>query len=159
MRLDNILEFWERQQMVIAGNTLTMTPGLPYAKAAQQACPWRQAVAVVDDCGFTMVMGEMATAVMHKLSIKVILLKNNWLEMVRFEQHGMSDSPYGISLQTIDFAGHAEVYKAECYRWTSPDDVELTLWKALASKKPTLVEFTVDPGEPPLDADQFKELL
>lgn len=151
------LEFRERQQMANAGNLSTMAPGLPYAIAAQLAYPWRQSVAIVGDGSFTMLMGEMATAVRHKLPVKVVVLKNNSMGMVRFEQEGEGYQAYGVDLQPIDFAGYAEACGAEGYRCARPDEVESTLRKAMASRKPALVEFTVDPDEVPLDPTQFKE--
>jgi pyruvate dehydrogenase (quinone)/pyruvate decarboxylase len=64
----------------------TMAPGLPFDIAAQFAYPNRQSIAVVGDGGFAMFMAELNTAVQHRLPIKIILLKNNSLSEVRFEQ-------------------------------------------------------------------------
>ena len=61
----------------VSGTFATMACGLPYAIAAQIAFPERQSVAFVGDGGFTMLMGEFATAVQYNLPIKVIILKNN----------------------------------------------------------------------------------
>ena len=63
-----------------------MAPGLPYAIAAQVAYPGRQSVAFVGDGGFTMLMGEFATAVKYRLPIKVVIIKNNTLGMIKWEQ-------------------------------------------------------------------------
>ncbi len=153
------LEFRGRQQLAIAGNMATMAPGLPYAVAAQLAYPWRQSVALTGDGGFTMLMGEMATAVRYDLPIKVFVFKNNGLEMVRFEQEGAGNPSYGVELQPIDFAGYAVACGAEGYRCVTPDEVEPTLKKALASKRPTLVELTVDPDELPMEPEQFREAM
>ena len=63
----------KRDQMFsCSGNLATMAPGLPYAIAAQMAYPGRQSVAFVGDGGFTMLMGEFATAVKYRLPIKVV---------------------------------------------------------------------------------------
>src|SRR5205814_325256 len=59
-------------QFSCSGNLATMAPGLPYAVAAQAAFPGRQVVAFVGDGGFTMLMGEVATAVKYDLPVKVI---------------------------------------------------------------------------------------
>src|SRR5438876_3554152 len=69
-----------------SGNLATMGAGLPYAIAAQIAFPERQSVAFVGDGGFTMLMGEFATAVKYRLPIKVVVLKNNTLGMIKWEQ-------------------------------------------------------------------------
>ena len=67
-----------RQMFSCSGNLATMAPGLPYAIGAQVAYPDRQVVAFVGDGGFTMLMGELLTAVKYNLPIKVIIIKNNY---------------------------------------------------------------------------------
>src|SRR5207253_9227589 len=69
-----------------SGNLASMAPGLPYAIAAQVAYPGRQSVAFVGDGGFTMLMGEFATAVKYRLPVKVVIIKNNVLGMIKWEQ-------------------------------------------------------------------------
>ena len=70
----------------VSGTLASMACGLPYAIAAQIAYPERQCIAFVGDGGFTMLMGEFATAVQYNLPIKVIIIKNNTLGMIRWEQ-------------------------------------------------------------------------
>jgi pyruvate dehydrogenase (quinone)/pyruvate oxidase len=75
-------------------------PGLPYAIAAQIAYPGRQSVAFVGDGGFTMLMGEFATAVKYKLPIKVVVIKNNVYGMIKWEQMVFLGNPeYGVQLE------------------------------------------------------------
>src|SRR6185437_5898464 len=62
-----------------SGNLATMACGLPYANAAALAYPGRQVVAFVGDCGFTMLMGELATAMKYGLDVKIVVIKNNVL--------------------------------------------------------------------------------
>src|SRR5256714_13027884 len=82
-----------------------MAPGFPYACAAQIAYPDRQCVAFVGDGGFTMLMGEFATAVKYGLPIKVVIFKNNSLGQIKWEQMVFLGNPeYGCELQPIDFA-------------------------------------------------------
>ena len=69
-----------------SGNLATMAPGLPYAIGAQVAYPDRQVVAFVGDGGFTMLMGDFATAVKYELPIKVVIIKNNTLGQIKWEQ-------------------------------------------------------------------------
>ena len=144
------------QRLALSGNLATMGPGLPYAIAAQVAFPDRLCVAMVGDGGFTMLMGEMATAVRYNLPIKVVVFKNNSLSMDRFEQEEMGYPPFGDSLQPIDFARVAEACGAEGYRCAKSDDVEPVLRKAFASKRPAVIEVMVDPDEPPLPPDKVK---
>jgi len=145
-----------RQQITVSGNLATMAPALPYAIAAQVAFPGRQSIALAGDGGFTMLMAEMATAVLYELPIKVIVFKNNSLSMDRFEQEEMGYKPYGDSLQPIDFAKIAEACGAEGYRCDKPSEVPSTLKQAFASKRPAVIEVSVDPDEPPLPPDKVK---
>jgi pyruvate dehydrogenase (quinone) len=142
------------QQIAVSGNLATMAPGLPYCIAAQIAYPGRQCVAFVGDGGFTMLMGEMATAVRYKLPIKVIIFKNNILAMDKFEQEEIGSKDYGIDLQPIDFVKIAEACGAEGYRITKPNEVEAIIRKALASPNPAVIEVSVDPEEDPVPPDK-----
>ena len=71
------------QMHSLSGTLASMANGLPYAIAAQIAYPERQVVAFVGDGGFTMLMGEFATCVKYKLPIKVVIVKNNSLGMIK----------------------------------------------------------------------------
>jgi pyruvate dehydrogenase (quinone) len=89
----------------VSGTLASMACGLPYAIAAQMIYPERQCVAFVGDGGFMMLMAEFATAVQYNLPIKVIILKNNTLGMIRWEQMGYLGNPeYGVEFTPIDLA-------------------------------------------------------
>ena len=141
------------QQFSCSGNLATMAPGLPYAIAAQVAYPDRQCVAFVGDGGFTMLMGEFATAVKHNLPITVVVIKNNTLGMIKWEQMVFLGNPeYGCELQPIDFVKVAEACGGAGFRCEKPDEVRPVLEAALAANRPALVEAVVDPFEPPMPA-------
>ena len=92
----------------ISGTLATMACGLPYAIAAQVAYPDRQCVAFVGDGGFSMLMAEFVTAVKYKLPIKVVIIKNNTLGQIKWEQMVFLGNPeFGCDLQPIDFAAFA----------------------------------------------------
>ena len=92
-----------------SGNLATMAPGLPYAIGAQAAYPDRQVVAFVGDGGFTMLMGDFVTAVKHELPIKVVIIKNNTLGQIKWEQMIFLGNPeYEVALHPIDFVKFAE---------------------------------------------------
>ena len=74
------------QMHSLSGNLATMAPGLPYTLAAQLAYPDRQCVGFVGDGGFSMLMAEFSTAVKYKLPIKVVIIKNNTLGQIKWEQ-------------------------------------------------------------------------
>lgn len=142
------------QQFSCSGTLASMAPGLPYAIAAQIAFPERQVIAFVGDGGFTMLMGELATAVKYQLPITVIVIKNNTYGMIKWEQMVFLGNPeYGCELQPIDFVGFARACGARGFHCERPADVRPTLQEALEvarrERVPTLVEALVDPFEPP----------
>ena len=86
-----------------------MACGLPYAIGAQVAYPDRQVVAFVGDGGFSMLMADFATAVKYELPIKVVVIKNDVLGQIKWEQMVFLGNPeFGVELQPIDFAKVAE---------------------------------------------------
>jgi pyruvate dehydrogenase (quinone) len=96
------------QMYSVSGTLASMANGLPYTIAAQSAYPHRQCVAFVGDGGFSMLMAEFATAVKYRLPIKVIVIKNNTLGQIKWEQMVFLGNPeYGCDLQPIDFAAFA----------------------------------------------------
>jgi len=144
------------QQITVCGNLASMGPGLPYAIASQLAFPKRQCIAMVGDGSFTMLMGEMATAVRYNLPVKTIVFKNNALILDGFEQEEIGNERYGIALQPIDFAKIAEACGAEGYKCSHPDELESVLSKAFASSKPCVIEVDIDPDTPPDPAEKIK---
>ncbi|MHB8568469.1 MAG: thiamine pyrophosphate-dependent enzyme [Nitrososphaerales archaeon] len=142
-----------KQMFSLSGTLASMANGMSYAIGAQVAYPDRQVVAFVGDGGFTMLMGEFSTAVKYNLPIKIIVIKNGALGMIRWEQIGFLGHPeYGVKFQDIDFAKFAEACGGVGYRVEKFEDVRPTLAKALQEKRPTLIEAVVDPNEPPFPA-------
>jgi pyruvate dehydrogenase (quinone) len=137
------------QQLTSPGMLASMGPGLPFAIAAQFAYPHRQSVAIVGDGGFAMLMAELSTAVQHDLPVKVILLKNNSLSEVRFEQEELGYPAYGCDLSPIDFTAFAKACGADGFRCSTPSEVRPAIEAALRSPRAALVEAIVDPNEPP----------
>jgi pyruvate dehydrogenase (quinone) len=135
----------------LSGTLASMACGLPYAIAAQVAFPERQSVAFVGDGGFTMLMGEFATAVQYNLPVKVIVIKNNTLGMIRWEQMAFLGNPeYGVEFTPIDYSKFAEACGGKGYVLKEPAEVKPIMRKALKEKKPTIVEAYVDPFDPPM---------
>ncbi|HEV3139430.1 MAG TPA: thiamine pyrophosphate-dependent enzyme, partial [Vicinamibacterales bacterium] len=147
------IEIKRNQLFSCSGNLASMAPGLPYAIAAQIAYPGRQSVAFVGDGGFTMLMGEFATALKYRLPIKVVVIKNNVLGMIKWEQMVFLGNPeYGVSLEPIDFVRFAEACGAVGFRCERPDEVRSALEAMLLADGPALCEAVVDPFEPPMPA-------
>ena len=139
------------QMYSLSGTLATMANGVPYAIAAQLAHPQRQVVAFVGDGGFTMLMGELATAVKYQLPIKIVVVKNNTLGMIKWEQLVFEGNPeYGCELQPIDFAGVARAFGAGAFTIEDPEQCGAILDQALATPGPTVIEAVVDPFVPPM---------
>jgi len=139
------------QMYSLSGNLATMAVGLPYALAAQYAYPNRQVIAFVGDGAFTMLGFEMLTAVKYKLPVKVVVLKNNYLGQIKWEQMVMLGNPeYGVKLQPMDFTKFAEACGAYGMRVEEPGDVPTTLDRFLDLPGPAVLEAVVDPLTPPL---------
>jgi pyruvate dehydrogenase (quinone) len=138
-------------QFSASGTLATMANGLPYSIGAAVAHPGRQIVCFAGDGGFTMLMGELATIVKYRLPIKVIIIKNNSLGMIKWEQIAFEGNPqYGVELQPIDFAAFARACGAAGYSVSNPSLVSSVLREAFAHPGPAVVEAVVDPHEPPL---------
>jgi pyruvate dehydrogenase (quinone)/pyruvate oxidase len=144
----------QRGQMhSLSGNLATMAAGLPYAIAAQVAYPDRQVVAFVGDGGFSMLMAEIATCVKYQLPVKVVIVKNNTLGQIKWEQIVFLGNPeYGCELQPMDFALFARACGATGFTIDNPADCGRMLEEALATPGPVVVQGVVDPFEPPLPA-------
>ncbi|HEU5019321.1 MAG TPA: thiamine pyrophosphate-dependent enzyme [Pseudolabrys sp.] len=150
-----------------SGNLATMACGLPYAVAAAVAYPRRQVVAFIGDGGLTMLMGELATVRKYDLNVKVIVIKNNTLGQIKWEQMVFLGNPeYVCELQPIDFATVAKGFGLQAFTIDDPKSCAETLRQALATPGPVLVEAVVDPNEPPMppkitmeDAKNFGEAL
>lgn len=156
------LELRGDQLWTCSGTLATMAPGLPYAIAAQIAHPERQVVALVGDGGLTMLMGELATAAKYELPIVVVVLRNDSLGMIKWEQMVFLGNPeYGCELPPIDFVGVAEACGGIGIRLEKPKEAKRTLRHALGAarkeRRPVLVEAVVDPYEPPQPARIKKE--
>lgn len=135
-----------------SGSLATMGCGVPYAIAAQIAYPERQSIAFVGDGGFTMLMSEFATAVQYQLPIKVIVLNNKILGMIRWEQMAFLGNPeYGIEFSQIDFVKIAEACGGKGFSITKMKEVKPVIHEALMEKNvPVIVDAHVDPFEAPL---------
>lgn len=142
------------QMHTLSGTLATMAPGLPYTIAAQLAYPDRQCIGFVGDGGFTMLMGELATAVKYKLPIKIFIIRNNTLGQIKWEQMVFLGNPeFGCDLDpNIDFAMYARACGASGFSIKDPKQCGNIVEQALDTPGPVIVEAFVDPNEPPLPA-------
>lgn len=145
------IEMRDRMQFSLSGTLATMANGLPYSIGAAVAYPGRQVVCIVGDGGFTMLMGEVATLVKYNLPVKVIIIKNDVLGMIKWEQMVLEGNPqFGVQLQPINFAAYARACGAGGFTIEKRQEAEAVLREALAYDGPAIVEAVVDPNEPPL---------
>jgi pyruvate dehydrogenase (quinone) len=139
------------QMCSLSGNLATMANGFPYAIAAQVAFPDRQCVAFVGDGAFTMLMGEFVNCVAHDLPVKVIVIKNNSLGQIKWEQMVFLGNPeYGCDLAPIDFAAFARACGGKGFTIKDPAECGDILEAALNEPGPVIVDAYVDPHEPPM---------
>lgn len=138
------------QMYSVSGTMASMACGLTYAIAAQIAYPDRQCVAFVGDGGFSMLMPEFATCVKYQLPIKIIIIKNNTLGQIKWEQMIFLGNPeYGCELQPIDYAAFARACGGVGFTIDDPAQCGDILEEALNTPGPVIVDAIVDPYEPP----------
>lgn len=136
-----------------SGNLATMACGFPYAIGAQAAYPDRTVVAFVGDGAFTMLMGELATCVKYKLPVKIVVIKNDVLGQIKWEQMVFLGNPeYVCELQPIDFAAVARGFGVSSFTINTPGECGPVIDSALSVRGPALIEAIVDPNEPPMPA-------
>jgi len=134
-----------------SGNLATMACGLPYAIAAAIAHPERQVIAFVGDGGLSMLLGELATCVKYQLDVKIVVIKNNTLGQIKWEQMVFLGNPeYVCDLQPIDFATVARGFGITSFTIDDPAHCRAIMTQATSMKGPVLIEAVVDPHEPPM---------
>jgi len=125
-----------------SGGLGTMGFGFPAAMGAQAAFPGRLVLCVAGDGSIQMNMQEMATAVVHKLPVKIIILNNRFHGMVRQWQDLFYEGRYASSYleTTPDFVKLAEAYGAVGLRANKPSEIDAVLKEAIAVNKPVIVD-------------------
>jgi pyruvate dehydrogenase (quinone)/pyruvate oxidase len=152
--------WWARQIHVkkgqmhsVSGTLASMACALPYAIAAQVAYPERQVIAFVGDGGFSMLMADFATAVKYKLPIKVVIVKNDTLGQIKWEQMVFLGNPeYVVDLHPIDFAKFAEACGGTGFTADKAETCGGIVEQFLNTPGPAILQAVVDPLEPPLPA-------
>jgi pyruvate dehydrogenase (quinone) len=147
------VELRGEQSFSCSGTLATMACALPYAIGAAAAWPGRQIVAVVGDGGLSMLMGDLVTLRKYGFDVKLIVLKNDMLGMIEWEQLAELGNPhFGVALEPIDFAGVARACGLRGVRIEQPALCADQLRDALAAPGACVIEAVVDPNEPPLPA-------
>jgi acetolactate synthase I/II/III large subunit len=143
-------QFIKPRTLLTSGGLGTMGYGFPAAIGAQAAFPNKLVIDISGDGSFQMNSQELATAVQYQLPIKVAILNNGYLGMIRQWQEFFYGKRYASScLEGIspDFVKLAEAYGAVGLKATKPEEVVPTLKKAFSISKPVIIDFVVDPEE------------
>lgn len=137
--------FTQPRTLLSSGGLGTMGYGLPAAMGAQAAFPERQVLAICGDGGFQMNLQELATLVQSKLPVKICILNNQYLGMVRQWQELFFEKRYSQTVLDlpIDFVKLAEAFGATGFTVKKPEDVEKTIREGLATPGPVIMEFKV----------------
>ncbi len=141
--------FSKPRTLLTSGGLGTMGYGFPAAIGAQVAFPDRIVFDIAGDGSIQMNIQEMTTAVSNKLPVKIAILNNSYLGMVRQWQELFYDRNYCATCLegSPDFVKLAEAYGAVGFRATRPDEVEPIIKKALEIDKPVIMDFVVEPEE------------
>ncbi len=143
-------KYLKPRTFLTSGGLGTMGYGFPAAIGAQVAFPNKLVIGISGDGSFQMNSQELATAVQYRLPIKIAILNNGYLGMVRQWQEFFYGKRYASSsLEGIspDFVKLAEAYGAVGMRATKPEEVVPTLKKALSIPELVVIDFVVDPEE------------
>ncbi|WP_346988972.1 pyruvate oxidase, partial [Bacillus sp. SW7] len=140
------------QQFIISSWLATLGCGLPGALAGKIAFPDKQVFAVCGDGGFGMTMNDFVTAVKYKLPIIVVVLNNNKIAMIKFEQEVMGNIEFGTDLTNPDFAKYAEACGGIGYRVENVDELLPAFESAVKQNSPCIIDVVVDVNEAPMPA-------
>ncbi|MDI6755255.1 MAG: biosynthetic-type acetolactate synthase large subunit [Thermodesulfobacteriota bacterium] len=141
--------FTKPRTLITSGGLGTMGYGFPAAIGAQVAHPGKAVIDIAGDGSFQMNIQELATAVQYKLPVKVAVLNNHCLGMVRQWQQLFCDQRYSHTIFEVmpDFVKLAEAYGAVGLRATRPEEVEPVFREALSIHRPVVMDFVVDRDE------------
>ncbi len=136
-------------RFITSGGLGVMGFGLPAAVGAQVAAPDKCVIDIAGDGSIQMNIQEMATAVQYNLPVKIAILNNGFLGMVRQWQELFYDRRYSSTMfqHAPDFVKLAEAYGAVGLRATRPEEVEPVLRKALSTPRAVIMDFVVEPEE------------
>ena len=142
-------QFDEPNCFITSGGLGCMGFGLPAAIGAQIACPDRLVIDIAGDGSIQMNIQEMATAVQYNLPVKIAILNNGYLGMVRQWQQFFHDRRYACTRveHAPDFVKLAEAYGALGFRATKYEEVVPVIKECLASPRPAIMDFIVEEEE------------
>src|SRR3989338_248072 len=137
------------RSFISSGGLGTMGFGFPAAIGAQLGCPDKIVIDIAGDGSFQMNIQELSTVVKYKLPVKVAILNNGYLGMVRQWQEMFHNKRYAHTLLdgNPDFVQVAKAYGAEGFLVEKKEDVRPVIEKAISINGPVVIDFKVDPEE------------
>ena len=137
------------RSFISSGGLGTMGFGFPAAIGAQLGCPDKIVIDIAGDGSFQMNIQELSTVVKYKLPVKVAILNNGYLGMVRQWQEMFYDKRYAHTRLdgNPDFVQVAKAYGAEGFLVEKKEDVRPVIEKAISINGPVVIDFKVDPEE------------
>ncbi|WFN35139.1 biosynthetic-type acetolactate synthase large subunit [Methanogenium sp. S4BF] len=140
--------FTRPRQWITSGGLGTMGYGFPAAIGASIACPDKTVVDIAGDGSFQMNIQELATVVQYNIPVKIMILNNQYLGMVRQWQELFYDRRYSYTeLPSVDFVGIAKAYGVPGICVTDPADVKDALRQSLTCDGPFLLDFRIEREE------------
>ncbi len=142
-------KFNKPNQLMTSGGLGTMGYGLPAAVGAQIANPGKLVIDIAGEASVLMTMQEMSTAVQHKLPIKIFILNNEYLGMVRQWQELLHEKNYSESHTAAlpDFVKLAEAYGCVGIRAKTPDELDQKIKEMIKVDRPVIFDCVVDKEE------------
>ena len=137
--------FIESRSNITSGGLGTMGFALPAAIGAKMGAPKREVVAVIGDGGYQMTIQELGTIFQHKLPVKIVILNNDFLGMVRQWQEMFFDKRYASTeMVNPDFVSIAKAYFLDSEKVENRSDLEPAVKRMVESKKPYVLEISVE---------------
>lgn len=145
--LSRFIEFTGTRRLLGSYNLGSMANAMPQALGAQAVDRERQVIACCGDGGLMMLLGDLRTAVTYNLPATFVVFDNGRLGMVKLEQEQGGLPEYGTELDNPDIAAVAAAMGLEAVRVTYPEDVEPAIQRALAARRPALLDIVTNPDE------------
>ncbi len=148
MKACRYAKFTRSKSNITSGGLGTMGFCLPAAIGAKMGAPDREVVAVIGDGGFQMTLQELGLIFQHQVPVKIVVLNNNFLGMVRQWQQLFFEKRYASTEMTNpDFVKIAEGYHLKAKRVTDRKDLQSTIDEMIKSKEPYFLEVVVEQEE------------
>ncbi|MFH0702940.1 MAG: biosynthetic-type acetolactate synthase large subunit [bacterium] len=143
-----LYKFNKPRRFVSSGGLGTMGFGFPAAMGAQLAYPDKLVIDIAGDGSIQMNIQELATCVAYDIPVKVCIMNNGYLGMVRQWQEKFFNKHYSETVMTgPDYVKLAEAYGATGFRVTKDEEIDSILLKAFETKGPVLIDFIIEPFE------------